>query len=422
MGLMESPRDLSESPRDYARYAAEYWQLVVPRKRHFVPYEGDVWISSLWIVQETYRGRTMPPIRCGHEKVIFNRDVDLSWWVRLARPSTSKKINSLSRDETQASGEQASGYSSTQQQRCQRRMKNLSHIERLPPELLAMLINHEDISKPDLIALALASDIFMPTIVRHVIQQGQITAAVWAGQELACIGNYLIDLPPAFEKDGLFHSALYSTDPDGKGDRGPIVATETCLARAINREVGGQYESPPDTADSQWRAAFRDFTMLQMSDIDKDRFVQLEIAVFETLFTRNWSSSAAASFEGSRWRLRNLMTKQFVRCRPNIPSLGAPVVGHVDHEALEGDSLRVDDVLLMYISWTNVIPEDPDDELKIDRGPWAGHCFDIVPELEDDKLIDGWKDVTDQVVSEAAWLRGETKRRPTGAMRLSRMP
>lgn len=412
------------SMRDNTEFHAEWWQIVVPGKRHFVRFEGDMWTDGEVFVQTTspvYLGRRdIDPDGHARKKVLFNRDIDLGWWVKLARPSVGRKIDSLSHDERQVSGEQNSICSSKQQQRRQQRMKSLSHIERLPPELLAMLINHEDITKPDLIALALSSEILMPNILHHIELQDQITAAVWAGQELACIGNYLIDLPPVFEKDGLFHSTLHSTVKSWRG--GPVVALAWCLARAINNEVRGQYESPPDTAETTWRAAFRDFATLQMSDLDKDRLVRFETAVFETLLTRDWSSSAAASFEGSRWRLRNLTTKQFVRCRPSIPSHGAPVVGYVDHEALGGNPLRVDDVLLMYICWTKVAPREPSQELKIDQGPWAGHCFDIVPEPEDDKLIDGWKDVTDQVVSEATWLRGETKRRPTGRMRLSREP
>jgi hypothetical protein len=94
------------------------------------------------------------------------------------------------------------------------------------------------------------------------------------------------------------------------------------------------------------------------------------------------------------WVLRDLTTREFVRCRPGESPRG--VRGYVDC----GDGrvkVRVDDVLLLRICWTTVRGEDDREGLGIYRGKWAGHCFDIVP-WEWLEREEGWRDCMEEVV------------------------
>ncbi|KAF2431750.1 hypothetical protein EJ08DRAFT_696230 [Tothia fuscella] len=101
--------------------------------------------------------------------------------------------------------------------------------------------------------------------------------------------------------------------------------------------------------------------------------------------------------------LRNLMTKEYICCEPRIES--SSVEGFVVHP--ETDRLRIDDVLLMRIGWGRKagyfgFP------IPINKGRWAGHCFDITPFEEVSRQATGrvdswnaWVDSTDEIVREA---------------------
>jgi hypothetical protein len=86
----------------------------------------------------------------------------------------------------------------------------------------------------------------------------------------------------------------------------------------------------------------------------------------------NYSGSA-----GQIWVLRNLTTNEYVRCRPGRTH---PVKhGYLDH--IDAPDLRIDDLLLMRIGWSKKSPSPAGQEVldNLIRGPWAGHCFDIIP-------------------------------------------
>ena len=75
--------------------------------------------------------------------------------------------------------------------------------------------------------------------------------------------------------------------------------------------------------------------------------------------------------------------------------------------------LTLDRVLLLRICWCAPYGEDSEEIdgmrgdvlLRIERGIWAGHCFDVVPSTEHAPSSgEGWSDVTQSTVKEAvAW-------------------
>ena len=114
---------------------------------------------------------------------------------------------------------------------------------------------------------------------------------------------------------------------------------------------------------------------------------------------------------GTTWSLRNLTTRQYVRCVPSKPG-EQQCRGYVIHKRTRAKThlLRVDDVLLMYCCWTT--PRLSDDPEGIHNGSWAGHCFDIVSQEVMDPVRHEWEDVTDDVVAEAVRIRGSNRRPP----------
>jgi hypothetical protein len=95
--------------------------------------------------------------------------------------------------------------------------------------------------------------------------------------------------------------------------------------------------------------------------------------------------------------LRDLTTKEFVRCRPREGPRGAQ--GLVDYRDRRF-KLKVDGVLLLRICWTKVRDWYDGEKLGIFQRKWAGHCFDILPwERLDGE--EGWRDCTNEVVEQA---------------------
>lgn len=163
-----------------------------------------------------------------------------------------------------------------------------------------------------------------------------------------------------------------------------------CAARKINWAAVSVYEVVKESAEEVWRATWRAHPELWES------------------FPARLARSLGAEFLGrcdalrgegldALWVLRDLTTREFVRCRPGKGPGG--VRGYVDC----GDArvkVRVDDILLLRICWTRVGHWDDREGLGIFRGKWAGHCFDIVPweKLDGEE---GWRDCTEEVVEQA---------------------
>ena len=258
-----------------------------------------------------------------------------------------------------------------------------SRLESFPAEILAMILSCPELSKDDIISLGLASEILWSHTIHYVNKDYRHSPSVgpWAGNEIACTGSYLTELPPSFEKDDL---ALKSVSISEFG--------RMCTARKINWAAFRHFTSPGEDDEQEWRAAFNNHAANQ-TNIPKTRLAQMSE---DLLFV---ASTVGSSPADTPWILRNLITKDFVRCLPRADSQGRR--GYVDHPEIKG--LRVNDVLTMRICWTQPYRWGTIPQLNM-CGQWAGHSFDIIA-LDDENRSafgDAWVDVTDAIVEEAS--------------------
>ena len=201
----------------------------------------------------------------------------------------------------------------------------------------------------------------------------------WAGNEIACTGSYLVKLPPSFDKDDL---ALKSVS----------IANSRPLRTAgkINWAAFRHFASPEEDVEQEWRAAFNNHAANQ-TKIPKTRLAQMSEELLSV------SSTVGSSPADAPWILRNLTTKEFVRCLPRADSQGRR--GYVDHPECKG--LHVTEILMMRICWSRPYRWENFPQLKM-HGPWAGHSFDIVAMDENRSTLgEAWVDVTNAIVEEA---------------------
>jgi hypothetical protein len=299
---------------------------------------------------------------CRPTEFLFNDKNSWNAWSKLAVPGTlphRPSPRSLSR--------------SSKKRACA-----LSNLESLPSELLASIIDDSVLEKRDLIALALASETLWAHVLSHVEKECSLTRPSMAGVELACTGSYLTDLPESFAKGDLAKSSVELW-----------LGGYMCEARKINWAALRAYDAVKETPEEAWQFAWKAHAELENFPARLARKLGVEFL--------GRCSALRGSSPDALWVLRNLTTREYVRCRPGEVPMGAK--GLVDCE--DGKvKVRVDDVLLLRICWSKLDVWEDRQGLGIYRGKWAGHCFDIVPweKLDGDK---GWMDCTDEVLEQA---------------------
>jgi hypothetical protein len=336
------PLDVDQTERGPQR-----WNILAPRRRK---------IHRLIKDGTTYG--TLDP----HE-VLFNDKTSWNAWSKLAVQTTPPQRAAAPRSLS----------------RSQRRTSPLSKLESLPSELLASIIEDPTLAKSDIIALGLASETLWAHVLQHVEKECACAQAPMAGVEIACTGTYLRDLPVSFAQNELAKSTV-EIWPGGY----------MCEARKINWAAAGSYDAVDETPEEVWRAAWKAYE--GVSAIGPVRLARrMNVEFLARCFVLRGSSPDAL------WVLRNLTTREYVRCRPGEGPM--EMRGCVD--CSDGRvKVRVDDVLLLRICWTKLESWDDREELGIYRGPWAGHCFDIVPR-EQLGRGHGWRDCTDEVLKQA---------------------
>ena len=326
---------------DQTTRSPQRWQIIVPR------------------LKQKHRLSLSSPLRATR----FSFDESGAWdaWSKLARPAACTH-------QTFSKGKHTS-------------RGPVSRLECIPAELLAMILSCPELSTHDIIALGMASETLWSHTIHYIDRDYRHSPSVgpWAGSEIACTGTYLTKLPPSFDKDDLARNSVSITD-----------GGHMCTARKINWAAFRQFISPGKDDEQGWRAAFN-ITATNQTSIPKTRLAQMS----EDLLCV--ASTIGSSPADAPWILRNLTTKEFVRCLPRANSQGQR--GYVDHPEFKG--LHVNDVLTMRICWTHSYGLRTAPHLNI-CGQWAGHSFDIVA-LDENRsaLGEAWVDVTDAIVEEA---------------------
>ena len=274
-----------------------------------------------------------------------------------------------------------------------------SQLELLPAELLAMILSSSALKEKDIIAFGESSRTLWLHMLQHVHTASRKAAAPWAGVEMACVGNYLTELPEPFAKEGLVESSVKISEWG-----------YMCKARKLNYAMGREYRKPSPTPEVVWRNAFYAYRGLSHAP-------QLRLRLRKELTIA--SSTVPSTDNGNvTWALRDLTTKDYVRCRSRIGKGGKR--GYLDHSEMHW--VRLDDVLMMYTCWSMPPRSKDSRDAWKSQGAWAGHRFDIVA-LEGEGLPvgDGWLDITDAVAEEAKELSKEaTYRRQKNKRQLSK--
>ena len=331
---------------DQTERGAQQWQILAPR------------IKKVWRLEEN---RIFSDY--SFERGVFQEERSCDLWFKLAR-SARVSCNSCAPPTA-----------------CRSSSLAVSRLESLPAELLALILQQSSLEKSDILALGLTSELLWLHVLQHIKKICRRAVAPLAGVEIACTGTYLTDLPKPFVKDDLFKSSVRQTFRRGM-----------CEARRINWAAREEYNAIDENPEETWRTAFEAHNLTTAG-------IPGSVAMKMAGQFACTCSMPGGSDPDALWALRNLTTKEFVRCRPGTAFKGKH--GYVDHPDMP--QLRVDDVLLLRICWTKFHPRRDSKVLRFRCGAWAGHCFDIVP-IEEASTVpraDGWKDRTDEVVREA---------------------
>ncbi|KAK0513580.1 hypothetical protein JMJ35_003944 [Cladonia borealis] len=327
---------------DQTERGPQRWQFVVPRLKQ----------------------NQQLPLICPYQdyKLLFDENGGWDAWSRLARPA-ARTSQTFSKGRYYSRGP-------------------VSRLESFPAEILAMILSCSELSEDDIIALGMASETLWSHTIHYIDKEYRHSPSVgpWAGCEIACVGSYLTELPPSFDKDDLALNSVSITEGGWM-----------CIAREFNWAALSEFTCPGEDDERKWRGAFTG-NVANQTNIPKTRLAQMSEDLLLVASTIGISPADAP------WILRNLTTKEFVRCLPRADSKGRR--GYVDHPEWKG--LHVNDVLTMRICWTR--PHRWDTIAPFNMcGQWAGHSFDIVA-LDDENrlaLSEAWVDVTDAIVEEA---------------------
>lgn len=317
------------------------WGIFVPRL-----HQNHVWPSSNYALDLG-----------GSSNVLFRTSNHWNAWSKLVRIPSSAQDGS------------------PQQYSSQYVISTISTVESLPSELLSLIISSPCLSKRDIIAFGLASPIFWPHVLRYISLDCKQPNTSWAGLEIAKIGERLTDLPINFMRDSLFASSIEILDPHAL--QSPF---SSLTARRLYDSACERYKPAAPYPHQQWMVAFTTHRNQSSETCKLDFFSALNPILRKTLM--------------KAWLLRNLTTKEYIRCRFDIESQRA----FVETWELR---LSIEDALELRFRWPSSSNEPP--HKGTGRDIWAGHCFDIVLATKEipGMGLEGWRNVTEVVVKDA---------------------
>ena len=333
---------------DQTRYFRQQWNILVPRIKQLQPVgdEEDMLYGPL--------------------SAIF-RKTELDFWSKLAKPLVMPDSSDLMHTRQRATRSTARA----------RDAASPCLLEFLPTELLDMVL--ERLQNADIMAVAMCSDILWKRAMRHVQARLESSVAPWAGMEIACTGIYLMDLPEAFEKDGLAHRSVDL-------DRAP--GGSMCMPRQFNWAAINQY----GRGVSQSAAVDDWLSLLQHHFPRKGRRDTKYISLRRYVAKFRESLIQPRSRVDGVYILRNFTTKEFVRLRYPRRIYKQPTI-----DVARMNWCGLNDIFLLRICWTidGFYGRPPD------KGRWAGHRFDITAASADDDQFAEWTDATLEIAEEA---------------------
>ncbi|KAG7006610.1 hypothetical protein G7Y79_00013g033820 [Physcia stellaris] len=264
------------------------------------------------------------------------------------------------------------------------RKAQLSRIESLPAEVISLILQNPFLRRRDLAAFGLASDLLWMHVLRLARHECRHLTGCWAGMEVANVGTSFTALPAGFEDILRRSVGLVETGDIASPTRYPFPA------RYLTDAAWHEYDVFDAASWKSWIAAL---TAHNGDGCDLGR-AQEEMLLY--------ISAIAPGLAQKTWALRNLTTREYVRCQFDVKT---------QRGLLESTRMKVsmEDVLIMRVSQTSCFPR-PISLLQgakdVLRGAWVGHRFDIVL-LQDETSQRGmknWKDVTSAIENQAIGL------------------
>ncbi|KAH9823737.1 hypothetical protein Tdes44962_MAKER04481 [Teratosphaeria destructans] len=265
----------------------------------------------------------------------------------------------------------------------------LSPIEGMPAEIMSMILEDPALTREDRIAFGISSKTLWTHLLSHAQQDARRSLALWADTPLICTGTWLEDLP----------ETIYTAYPNVRAREQEYLKKSRrsrawygpCPSRGWNyRHIRGGDDTRPSCQET-WLAAYEAVASETVPESYRPRLQ-------ETLA----AASAGPAFWTQRdWILRNKTTKQFFRVEVDQPQNGQEPCVHVR----SAPWLSLDRALLLRVcwgvaDWESRCSRTQERNLKLARGEWAGHCFDVVEDLSFD--VGQWRDVTKEIKEEGA--------------------
>ena len=282
------------------------------------------------------------------------------------------------------------------------RPRSLSLIEKLPSELISLILGKGGMTHQEIIAFGTCSSELWSQTLSHIQRDVRDNTAPWAGNPLLCSGTWLTNLPPAIyerypeeiEAERKYQDVLAQVHVPmpgtgtGRGSQGRSTWYGPCPARVWNWTAISDYE---DVHGMDCRQKWLEALIIGIPD------AQLSPTASKNI----WSDIRSvvhnrAPIEANDWILLNVTTQQCVKLqlrrseqaqRPQLYVAGA-------------QWLSLDQALILRICWG----PDAMETHRLHRGVWAGHCFEVV---EDTGTRAGWEDVTSEIVEEGEAARND---------------
>lgn len=249
-----------------------------------------------------------------------------------------------------------------------------SVLESLPSEMIRMVISECGLAFCDIISLAACSKSLWNHAMSYVMASS--AQGTWVNTPLVCVGTYLTSLPPALYE---YYPDMEQQELDFKENRFDGYNRGTCPARRWNYSITRGQEEDWDTR-AAWIRAYERLSEQEQGNLPLETKKMIIRAVF-----------GKGSQSGTCWLLRNLTTKEYLRCELANTEKGN-IYAHVD----QTPSLSLDCAVFMQTYWTRkggINEETPR------GGDWAAHKFDVVARTREGAVLaSGYTDVTNNII------------------------
>ncbi|KAI1981917.1 hypothetical protein LOZ53_004250 [Ophidiomyces ophidiicola] len=267
--------------------------------------------------------------------------------------------------------------------------RRFAPILEVPHEIFGSVFEYLDIQS--IFNLGLTCQELWPLSKYFIKKRLKRVLGIWAGTPLICPG---CDHPKG---ESLYPPGLLSRSAEEELKKGLRVGEPSPLVKLLHipghEEIEQRYYKT-----NLFGLAVKRYKMVPLADISFESIIIAASYAPGTPHPRDMFKIAkpvpALLYpEEEKWILRNLTTREFVRAETIA----------LRPEYIEGPFIRVigfPELIISKTCWS----EDPNTwiNIPINKGPWAGHCFDVIP-ISKLKNIETWVDIGVQVAEE---LRG----------------